>query len=114
LNGEALGGSIQMLLDLLWPDGVWMTPKPLLTEEEEALLKEDSILKLQECFPDSLRTILGKELTKDGLDMIHEMLQNRLVVKSMFYMLFDLVWIEILPELRDSLPCASALDLDLL
>lgn len=114
LNGEALGGSIQMLLDLLWPDGVWMTPKPLLTEEEEALLKEDSRLKLQECFPDSLRTILGKELTKDGLDMIHEMLQNRLVVKSMFYMLFDLVWIEILPELRDSLPCASALDLDLL
>ena len=57
---------------------------------------------------------MGKELTKEGLDLTHELFQNRLVLKSMFYMLFDLIWIEILPELRDSLPCASALDLDLL
>lgn len=113
LNGEALGGWVRMLLDLLWPDGVWMKSKPLLTEEEETLLREQSLVKLHANFPDTLRTILGKELTKEGLDMIHEMMQNRLVVKSMFYMLFDLVWIEILPELRDSLPCASALDLDL-
>ncbi|KAG7343020.1 PXA domain containing protein [Nitzschia inconspicua] len=114
LNGEALGGWIRMLLDLLWPDGVWMKPKPLLTLEEEERLRDQSREKLHEGFPDNFKKILGKELSKEGLDMIHDMLQNRLVVKSMFYMLFDLVWIEILPELRDSLPCASALDLDLL
>ncbi|KAL3920500.1 MAG: hypothetical protein SGILL_003233, partial [Bacillariaceae sp.] len=114
LNGDALGGYVRMLLDLLWPDGVWMKPRPLLTKEEEDNLRTESLAKLHSEFPDRFRKILGKELTKEGLDMIHEMLQNKLVVKSMFYMLFDLIWIEILPELRDSLPCASALDLDLL
>jgi hypothetical protein len=114
LNGEALGGWIRILLDLLWPDGVWGKPKPILTEDEEALLKIESREKLHEGFPNKFRKILGKELTREGLDMVHDMIQNRLVVKSMFYMLFDLVWIEILPELRDSLPCATALDLDLL
>jgi len=34
---------------------------------------------------------------------MHEMLQNRVVVKSLFYMLIDLLWIEVFPELRDSL-----------
>ena len=114
LNGDALGGYVRTLLDLLWPDGVWMKPRPLLTQEEEDRLRTESLAKLHSGFPDRFRKILGKELTKEGLDMTHEMLQNKLVVKSMFYMLFDLVWIEILPELRDSLPCASALDLDLL
>jgi hypothetical protein len=114
LNGDALGGWIRMLLDILWPDGVWMKARPSLTKEEEESLRSKSLVKLHAGFPNRFRKILGKELTKEGLDMIHEMLQNRLVVKSMFYMLFDLVWIEILPELRDSLPCASALDLDLL
>jgi hypothetical protein len=31
----------------------------------------------------------------------------------MFYMLFDLVWIELLPELGDMLPGAEALDIDI-
>jgi hypothetical protein len=113
LNGDALGGWIQTLLNVLWPDGVWMKPAPLLTEEQETVLRENSRRKLHEGFPDKFRKILGKELTKDGLDMIHDMLQNRLVVKSMFYMLFDLVWIELLPELGDMLPGAEALDIDI-
>jgi hypothetical protein len=114
LNGDAVGGIVRALLDLLWPDGVWGTHPPPLTIEEEAALQVLSLQKLREGFPDQIRAIFGKELTREGLDMIHEMLQNRIVVKSLFYMLFDLVWIEIFPELRDSLPCASAIDLDLL
>ncbi|KAL3924387.1 MAG: hypothetical protein SGILL_001077 [Bacillariaceae sp.] len=111
LNGDALGGYIRSLLDLLWPGGVWAKPRPLLTKEEEDALRRESLAKLRAGFPDSFRKILGKELTEEGLDMIHDMLQNRLIVKSMFYMLLDLVWIEILPEMRDFLPCASGLDL---
>ena len=114
LNGEAVGGMIRALLDLLWPDGVWGTRPPPLTVEEEEALKILSLKKLREGFPDQFQTILGKDLTKEGIDMIHEMLQNRIVVKSLFFMLFDLVWIEVFPELRDSLTCASAIDLDLL
>jgi hypothetical protein len=112
LNPEAVGKLIEKVMDILWPDGCWLVPRPLLTPEEEVSLQDDSRQKLHECFPEQLRAILGRELTRDGLDMVHEMLQNRLVVKSLFYMLFDLLWIEVFPELRDALPCASALDID--
>jgi len=111
-NPEAIAGLIEKVLDILWPDGCWLVPRPVLNAEEEAALQEDSRQKLHETFPDQVRTILGKDLARDGLDMFHEMLQNRLVVKSLFYMLFDLIWIELFPELRDALPCASALDIE--
>lgn len=112
LNSDAVADWIKVLLDLLWPDGVWMTSAPQLTKEEENQLFDTCREKLHEIFPDQIRSILGRELTRDGLNMLHEMLQNRLVVKSLFYMLFDLLWIEIFPELRDVLTCASVLDIE--
>ena len=114
ISGEAIGEWIEKMLDILWPDGVFMKPAPLLTPEEEQLLRIKAKAKLQEGFPDQFRKLLGKEMTEEGLNMIHEMLQNKVIVKSLFYMLLDLLWIEVFPELRDTLPCASALDLDLL
>ncbi len=114
LNGEAVGRWIAKVLDLLWPDGVWGKSAPPFTPEEEKTLEEKSRVKLHEGFPEQFRSLLGKELVSNGLDMIHEMLQNKIILKSLFYMLFDLLWIEVFPELRDTLPCASSLDLDLL
>jgi Sorting nexin C terminal len=112
LSPESLANWIKLVLNLLWPDGVWMTKAPTPTPEEERKLAEGSKELLHEGFPEQIRSILGRELTKDGMDMLHEMLQNRLVVKSLFYMLFDMLWIEIFPELRDVLTCASALDIE--
>jgi hypothetical protein len=86
LNPDALAGWIQKVLDTLWPDGVWMTTKPPYTEEEEIQLREKSREKLHEVFPEQIGSILGQDLAEDGLDMLHEMLQNRIVVKSLFYM----------------------------
>lgn len=67
---------------------------------------------LHSCFPEQLTAILGQELAQDGLDIFHEMLQNRVVVRSMAYMLFDLLWIEVFPEIGDVLQCGAALDLE--
>lgn len=114
LSGEAIGGLIEKILNILWPDGVFMKAAPILTPEEERILQAQAKAKLHERFPEQVRKLLGKEMTEEGLDMIHEMLQNKVIVKSLFYMLLDLLWIEVFPELRDTLPCASALELDLL
>jgi len=114
MSGEAIGGYIEKILDILWPDGVFMKAAQLLSPEEERVLKAKAKAKLHEGFPDQIRKLLGKEMAEEGLNMIHEMLQNKVIVKSLFYMLLDLLWIEVFPELRDTLPCASALDLDLL
>ena len=112
LNPNAVANWIRVVLDILWPDGVWLTPPPLLTEEEEVALSIASQRKLHDIFPEQIQSILGQELSEDGIDLLHSMLQNRLVVKSLFYMLFDLLWIEVFPELRDALTCASALDIE--
>ena len=68
LSGDAIGGWIRTLLDILWPDGVWGKAKPLLTKEEEDRLRDEAKIKLHEGFPDQFRKILGKELTVDGLE----------------------------------------------
>jgi hypothetical protein len=86
LNPDALARWIKALLGILWPNGVWMTSRPPYTEEEEEKLRETSREKLHTGFPEQIGAILGHELTRDGLDMVHEMLQNRVVVKSLFYM----------------------------
>lgn len=112
LTADSISNLVRLVLDILWPDGVWMTPKPQPTREEERTMSEGCRVALQEVFPEQIRSVLGPELTSDGLDMLHEMLQNRLVLKSMFYMLFDLVWIEVFPELRDFLTGATVLDIE--
>lgn len=112
LSAQAVSGWIQFVMDILWPDGAFMQAVPPLTAQQ---LQEQNVKAknaLHESFPEHIRTVLGQDLTKSGLDMLHEMLQNRIVVKSMAYMLLDLVWLEVFPEIGDVLPCGAALDLD--
>ncbi len=54
---------------------------PLVSDDESTKLKCESKKMIKKCFPDQLRTVLGKH-TDNGLDMLHEMLQNRMVLKS--------------------------------
>jgi len=103
LNPEGLARLIRLLIDIIWPEGVFMTARVPLTLTEEEEMKTMAHTKLLEIFPEQISAVLGDDLTKDGLDMVHEMLQNRVVVKSLFYMLVDLLWVEVFPELRDSL-----------
>lgn len=111
LNAESIADWIKLGLEALWPDGVFIQFSKPLSPEELQSLSDQAKQKLQEGFPDALRTILGQDLTKDGLEMMHEMFQNRVVVKSMAYMLFDLLWLEAFPEL-DVLTGGAALDMD--
>ena len=100
INGEYISGWIFYLVDMFWPNGIFYIKDPPLTEEEQFDLKQNSKKMLQKVFPDQLKTVLGKH-TDEGLDMLHEMLQNRLVLKSMGYMIMDLLWVELFPELND-------------
>ena len=100
MNGEYISGWIVYLINMFWPNGVFYTKVPPLTKEEQFDLKQNSKRMIQKMFPDQLRLVLGRN-TDEGLDMLHEMLQNRLVLKSIGYMLMDLVWSELFPELND-------------
>jgi hypothetical protein len=112
VNSDALAGLIKKLSDLLWPDGVFFQSAPPTSPEELQRQANKAREVLHASFPGELRAILGQELTRDGMDIFHEMLQNRIVVKSMAYMLFDLLWLEVFPEIGDILPCGAALDIE--
>ena len=109
MNGEWISGWIYYLVDMFWPDGVFYTKAPDLTEGEQLDLKRNSKKILEKMFPDQLKTVLGKH-TVEGLNMLHEMLQNRVVLKSMAYMIMDLVWAEVFPELGDFVTGAESLE----
>lgn len=111
LSGESIAGLIQLGLDLIWPEGVFFESQPPYTADQLDALVKGSKEALHTSFPEPVRAVLGQDLTQDGLDIFHEMLQNRLVVKSMAYMLFDLLWLEVFPEIGDVLQCGAALDI---
>ncbi|KAL7573611.1 hypothetical protein ACA910_008745 [Epithemia clementina (nom. ined.)] len=112
LSTSAVADWIDVGTNLLWPDGVFLQSGSPLTSEQLADQAKKSKIALHNGFPDALRAILGQELTRDGLNIVHEMLQNRVVVRSMAYMLFDLLWVEVFPEIGDVLQGGAALDID--
>jgi len=112
LSAEAVASYIKMGVDLLWPDGAFFEAAPPYTQEQLDETAAEARQVLHTSFPEQVRSILGPELTQDGLDVFHEMLQNRLVMKSMFYMMFDLLWVEVFPEIGDVLQGGSAIDVD--
>ena len=110
LNPEALADLIKLGLDTVWPDGVFFESSPALTPKQSQELAEKTKELLVNAFPDQLRSILGAEITADGLEMLHEMLQNRVVLKSLFYMFVDLLLLEVFPEFQDFLTGGAALE----
>ena len=110
VNPTAIGEWIELGLDTLFPDGVFMQSSPPLTAQEKKDLSEKLKAELPRAFPDQIRSVLGTEIVNGGMEILHEMLQNRVVLKSMIYMMFDMLWLEAFPELNDFLTGAAALD----
>jgi hypothetical protein len=112
ISSQAVADWIKFLTDTLWPNGVFYVSSPPLTPQQLRDQADKVRQLLHQNFPEQLRAILGNDLTKDGLDILYEMLQNRILVKSMAYMLFDLLWLEVFPEIGDVVECGAVLDIN--
>jgi len=107
---EAMAGWIKFGRDIIWPEGAFFEPSPDITKEEQEAQAAEALKLLMAAFPEQMRTLLGQEIARDGLVVFHEMLQNRVVLRSMSYMLMDEVWLSIFPDLRDCVTGADALE----
>jgi len=111
LTGKSLAYWIKYVRDeKVWPGGVIFTSAPELNLEEKGKLRMSSSELMHKSFPDQLSALLGQENTLLGIDMLHEMIQNRVVLKSICYMMLDAVAVEIFPEIGDVVTCSQALD----
>jgi hypothetical protein len=110
LSGEKISLLVKLFRDCIWPNGVFYTPSPESTEEEKEKQRDLAKELLKQSLPVQLKQILGEELNEEGVAMFHEMLQNRVVVKSLGYTILDLLWLELFPSLSDILTGTKALD----
>jgi hypothetical protein len=110
VNGKNIAYWIKYVRNLIWPNGVLFTSAPPLSKDESEALANKSKILLREAFPEQLATVLGNEITESGINIIHEMLQNRLVLKSICYMMYDELINEITPEMGDVLTSHQVLD----
>ena len=110
LSSRSVASYIRFIKNLIWPNGVIFTSAKPLTPEQSTEIARTSRELLKETFPDQLAAVLGNDITESGLDLIHEMLNNRLVLKSMIYMMADSLLLEAFPEMRDILTCSQVLD----
>lgn len=110
LSGEKMGLLVKFLRDCIWPNGVFYTPSPESTEEEKEKQRDLAKELLKQSLPVQLKQILGEELNEEGVAIFHEMLQNKVVVKSLGYTVLDLLWLELFPSLSDILTGTKALD----
>jgi len=109
-SSEAMSGWIFFAREILWPEGVFFDPTPEQDPEELKQQMEQAKSMLMAIFPEQMRAVLSQEIAEDGIGMFHEMLQNRVVLKSISYQLMDEIWSEIFPDLRDVVTGSSAVE----
>jgi hypothetical protein len=110
LSSRSVASYIKFVKGFIWPNGVIFTSATPLTRDESEALASTSKILLRESFPDHLTAVLGHEISDNGSDLIHEMLNNRLVLKSMIYMMADTILLEAFPEMSDVLTCSQVLE----
>mmetsp|Transcript_17104 Transcript_17104/g.32351 ORF Transcript_17104/g.32351 Transcript_17104/m.32351 type:complete len:2095 (-) Transcript_17104:231-6515(-) len=110
LSSRSIASYVRYIKNLIWPNGVIFESAPPLTKQESIELSREARKILRHLFPDQLSAILGNEITENGIELLHEMLNNRLVLKSIFYMMADTLLLEVFPELSDVLTCSQVLD----
>jgi hypothetical protein len=112
LSASAVAEWIGVGVTLIWPDGQFFTKAPPTPPDILREQSQQSMDLLHGSFPEQIRSVLGQELTHDGINIMHEMLQNRLMVKSIFYILMDLLWLEVFPEIGDVADGNRSLDVE--
>jgi len=109
-SATAMAGWILFVREILWPDGVFFDPAPDQDPDELKAQMEESKMLLLEMVPEQMRAILSEDIAEDGIGTFHEMLQNRIVLRSISYMLMDEIWGAIFPALNDVVTGCSAVE----
>ena len=109
-SAEAWAGWISFGREILWPEGVFFDSAPPQDPEELKEQEKQAKSLLLAMLPEQMRAVLSEDIAMDGIGILHEMLQNRVVLRSMSYMLMDEVYASIFPALNDVVTGCSAVD----
>nr|XP_006816541.1 PREDICTED: sorting nexin-25-like [Saccoglossus kowalevskii] len=92
---------INYFRDAMWPNGEPALPLSVRSEDDKITTKLKARLKLLKNIPDAMQNLLGKRNSKLGAIKIFNAFQDVRTNKHLFYVLFELVLLEVCPELKD-------------
>lgn len=89
LAGDALLPHIEMLSDLLYPDGKLRASTPPRSLEEKLQTRESAYRKLTHLMPDIAASFIGRSNARSGARRIFSVMQNRRLNQHLVYTLLD-------------------------
>ncbi|XP_070553857.1 sorting nexin-25-like [Ptychodera flava] len=92
---------INYFRDAMWPDGELAQPYPQTNDEEKLKTKIRARQKLLQSIPEALQNLVGKRNSRLGAIKIFNAFQDVRTNKHLFYVFFELVLLELCPELKD-------------
>ena len=108
VNEASISGVLKYVRELLWPQGEWAESVPPMTDDEKERIYGEAFGKIHSIIPEVVTNVLGEPLAKDGVNIVFEMVQNEVVLKSFVYMLVDLILLELYPEMSIDLDSYNA------
>ena len=87
-----------------------MEPAPYLTLEEKVELAKRVHSKLHDAVPETLSSVVGGALAEEGVDILYEVVQNDIVLRSISYQLLDLILLEAFPDLKVELDALHSVE----
>ncbi|XP_071951023.1 sorting nexin-25-like isoform X2 [Antedon mediterranea] len=85
----------------MWPDGKFVQMPDPKTEAEEQQTKLDAKERFLKNIPDILQNTVGGQNSRVGFAKIFDAFQEEVTNKHLFYVLFEMVLLELCPELKD-------------
>lgn len=79
------------------------------TDEEDHAKRQQLQQVLKKVIPATLDPLIGRDQSEKGMIRVYHMLQNWVLLKSLFFIILDLVLIELLPDLAEVLDGADCL-----
>ena len=79
------------------------------SDQEEHNARAALQQSLRNTVPVALDSLIGRDQSEKGVVRMYHMLQNPILLKSLFYIVLDLVIIQLLPEMAETFAGADCL-----
>ena len=110
LTAKNVAGGVAWIRELLWPGGEWGEAGEELDLEQKVSLATEVHKQLHGAIPEQVISIVGADLGREGADVLFEVMQNDIVLRSIAYQLLDLILLEAYPELKVDLDALHSVE----
>jgi hypothetical protein len=99
-SAEIVATTITWITETIWPKGVFFTPAPLRTLQEQDNTRREVQSAISKSIPGAIVSLVGARNTKHANIKIFEFLQSPTLVRNLFYTIIDMLLLKIFPDIK--------------